>query len=135
MRREKTQQVSKGTGLYGHAKPSTYGDRASPHVSSSSSFRRRHDSPIDTSLSPSSRRCHVSPIHTHEVPDSPVPPPIVDASEYVSPTIVNVVDPMPHPEGEAAMDAESEAFGGGRVDFCYYLCSRTIQPDISGTKR
>lgn len=50
VRREKSQQVMKASGPFGHAEPSISGARVSPHVTSSSFFCRRHDSPSDASL-------------------------------------------------------------------------------------
>lgn len=111
MRRENSQQVSETPGLSGHAESSTFEARSSPHASTSSSFRRRRDSPTNASLIPSSHRRQLSPIQTLEIPDSLVPPSIVDVYEFVPPSTDDVIDLVSPSEGEVVADAELEAFG------------------------
>lgn len=94
VRQEKSQQVLEAPNPSDHVAPSTSRARASP--SSSSCIRR--DSPTDVSLPPSSYRRQVFHIQTPEVPDSPMAPPIVYAYESVSPSTVDVVDPVSPPD-------------------------------------
>lgn len=125
MRREKSQQAPEAPSLSSHVEPSTSGACVSPCATSSSSSRRRHDSPSDTSLPQSSHKRQVSHIQELEVVDSPMPPPTLDASESVPPSIIDPIDPVPPPEGEAVADAKLEAFGRAPVD----LSLLSLYPD------
>ncbi|CAL5210269.1 unnamed protein product [Lathyrus oleraceus] len=119
LRREKSQQDLKAPDPSGHAESSTSGARTSPQTTSSSSSHRRRDSSSDASIHPSSRRCQVSLIHAHEVGDSPVSPPTIDASKSVPPSTAIIVDLVPPPEGEDVADAELKAFGRCPVDLSF----------------
>lgn len=107
VRRKKSQQVQEALGTSGQVESSTSGACASPHVTPSSSSRRRRDSPSDASLHPSSRTRQISSMSplTSDVIDS-IPPPTDVAANLVPP-----------PESESFADAESDAFGGSPVYF------------------
>lgn len=111
--RRKKNQVSEAHVHSGHAESSTSGAHASPQAFTSSSSHMRWVSPTDAPPPPSSRKRQVSFIQSSKVPESlvvpeaPLPPPnvdTIDAFEPMPPPIVNVVESVPAPNGEAIED-------------------------------
>lgn len=88
---------------------------ASLHVTSSSSSRRRRDSPSNASFPSPSCGSQVLPVS----------PPTDDDVDHIPPHIDGVADLVPPPKGEVVVDAKPEAFGDGPVD----LSLLTLYPD------